>query len=290
MKHLLLILIFFPLFAKAQWGCYNDISFDSGYPVPQYLDWRVAVTIDTTNCHHNIWQVGKPHKDSFTTGWYSRNAIVTDTLNPYLPNDTSVFILKVPAKFYDGLFWHSFTDFSFVYRLDIDTGAIARVEISDDAGWHWTSVTDSLPSGFSWSGAPAVLISSTTTWTGFNLNVGGLGTDTTVFFRFTFISDSVTTLKDGWIIDDIDIGYWCEEAASLLAHDAYTIYPNPAGNILAISAPTKIQSVAIQNTLGQMVRRETCNGPTVQIDVAELPGGLYFVYVDWIAAGKFLKE
>jgi hypothetical protein len=292
MKRLLVILMLFPLFVSAQWHCDNEISFGPNDTLNPYMGWHHAIAIDTINFHHNIWQVGKPHKDSFTAGWPFPNVVVTDTLNPYPPNDTSVFTLEMPSKVYVAPMWYNLFEITFVYRLELDSGTIARVEISEDGGLHWINVIDSLPFGFGWNGMPPILASSTTGWMNFSLNACGLCVaDSNVLFRFTFISDSTTSLKDGWMIDNIMIGYWCEASVSEIKNvESINIYPNPATSSITISAPNKITTISITNVLGQNVYSKQCNSPQVEIDVAALPAGVYIVKVNGTEVRKFVKQ
>ena len=83
MKRILfIILLLQTLIIRAQSPLY--ITFDNAV-------YKEAIEIDTVHYHHNIWQVGAPHKSVFTSAQSLPNAIVTDTANPVPPNDTSVF-------------------------------------------------------------------------------------------------------------------------------------------------------------------------------------------------------
>jgi Secretion system C-terminal sorting domain len=201
------------------------------------------VVIDTINNHHNIWQIGKPNKTTFTSAFSAPNAIVTDTLHPYPVNDTSVFILKVPTKAptcfsSDTIPSAPLLYFRFEYYLDIDSMATARVEVSKDRGSHWVNVRDSFPPGYSWDGIPADLTHSTLGWNYYGLHLpsfGGIFTGgyDTLLFRFTFISDSAYSGKDGWMIDNFEFYYWCEGSVPRVPNNnLISIYPNPSqGNI-----------------------------------------------------------
>jgi len=280
--YLLLVFLLSSLHGLCQWSSPSAITFDAGDTVYQH-----AIIIDTTSHHHNSWQIGRPNKTVFDSAYSWPNALVTDTLNPYPTNDTSVFILKL-RNYYPTTStepWHAIAFVSFWHQLDIDTGSKGIVEYSTDTGHTWHVVLDN-----SWTPDSTTFTHSTHKWQNYTAHLPEFYFGDTLLMRFTFISDSDTTSNDGWIIDDFHIEYWTEGASSLTAHNAYTICPNPVSNLLAITAPIKIQSVAIRNTLGQMVRNEICNSPTAQVDVAELAGGVYFVYIDGVAAGKFLKE
>ncbi len=243
--------------SNAQEG-WHSLTFDASDTFYHNL-----IVIDTTNYHHNIWQVGKPAKTTFTSALSPQNVLVTDTLNPYPVNDTSVFILKVPGS---SLCWLSGTNtplfmLQFFYQLNIDSNTIARVEIAADTGinTHWVNVKDSLPVNFTWwsGGAPPNLDSSTSGWTQFGLAVNTWPSwpYDTVLMRFTFISDSVFAGKDGWMIDNFSFMYWCEGGVPQVQNDnLISIYPNPSvGEIYITSAKQQLLtgSVSIYNMLGQ---------------------------------------
>jgi len=268
--------------AFAQWDCNSSITFDNGdalYPV--------AITIDTANHHHNIWQIGRPHKAIFSSALSAPNAIVTDTLNPYAVGDTSVFILSAPLSLANN---EQLLELQFSYRLDIDTSAIASVEISADKGGHWSNVTDSLPANFYWDGDTANLSSSTNGWARFFMAYrcsGCVHESDSILFRFTFISDSVPSAKDGWIIDNIGLSYWCETGQTI----NYTgIYPNPAISELNIFSSVVITNINVINVLGQMVYNDTYNNNTVQMNVESLIAGIYFLKINGHEVRKFVKE
>ena len=274
------------LTAQAQWTCISYLTFDPGdvlYPV--------AISIDTDHYHHNIWQVGKPDKTVFTSALSLPNAIVTDTLNPYPLNDTSVFILKFPKQL---TFGNPLVYFQFWYQLQKDTGSIAKLEISIDSGTHWINEKDALPSFFSWpAGDTANLSLSTIGWTSFRLYacMGCPLAYDTILFRFTFISDSVLPARDGWIIDNINLDYYCEGAVTkILHHNSITISPNPTFNALSISSSEPISQITITNLLGQTLLTRNCSSDQVEIDVSDLPAGVYLIKINGTDIRKFVKQ
>jgi hypothetical protein len=69
-----------------------------------------------------------------------------------------------------------------------------------------------------------------------------------------------------------------------------SLFPNPTSTSLTISATDKITTIAISNLLGQAVYSQHHNSPQVQIDVAGLPAGVYFVKINGTEVRKFVKE
>lgn len=69
-----------------------------------------------------------------------------------------------------------------------------------------------------------------------------------------------------------------------------SIYPNPAHTSITISAPDMITSVAITNVLGETVYSSKYNVKRIQVDVANMPSGIYFVKVNGTEVSKFIKQ
>jgi len=75
-----------------------------------------------------------------------------------------------------------------------------------------------------------------------------------------------------------------------LSTSSVAMYPNPASTELTISASDGISNVTISNLLGQIVYNSRYNAPEVQVNVASLPSGLYFVKINDAVVRKFVKE
>ncbi len=70
-----------------------------------------------------------------------------------------------------------------------------------------------------------------------------------------------------------------------------SIYPNPAHNEITISATEKIESVAVVNLIGQEVYHQSYRkSEKTDIDISGFAKGIYFVKVNGVSAGKFVKE
>ena len=68
------------------------------------------------------------------------------------------------------------------------------------------------------------------------------------------------------------------------------LFPNPATNELSITATADINSIIISNLTGQTIFHNTYKTEDVQINVADLPKGVYFVKVNGSEVRKFVKE
>ena len=282
MKKPILLLFCFcllSLYSKAQFGHYT-LTFD-----PTDTLYQSHISIDTINHHGNLWQIGSPHKSVFNSPYTAPNAIVTDTINAYPPNDTSVFYIKLPSSDPYGFF---VDHLSFRYQLDIDSGSYGRVDVSTDLGMSWTDITSL--SGYYYSSDTPQLNISTTGWTLYNVDYFFPMVDS-VFFRFTFISDSTTTTRNGWIIDDINYSYYFEDVPMLTNDKIFNIYPNPVTTSVTITSTTiPIKHVEIINLLGQVVYTTNDNAEKVVADVGSLLPGLYLVKINDLVTKHFEKQ
>ena len=68
------------------------------------------------------------------------------------------------------------------------------------------------------------------------------------------------------------------------------IFPNPTTNELTISASDKIANITISNLLGQTTFTQNYNSTQVQVDVSNLPTGIYFIKVNGTEVRKFVKQ
>ncbi len=68
------------------------------------------------------------------------------------------------------------------------------------------------------------------------------------------------------------------------------IYPNPASSELTIIATNKINKVSINNLLGQTMYTHEYNTDKVQVDVADLPPGIYLIRINGTEIRKFVKQ
>jgi hypothetical protein len=243
---------------------------------------RHLLVMDSSH-HRNQWQIGAPHKSVFDSALSLPNAMITDTVHKYLMGDTSVFILKVPAVMVECPINPNapFIRLNFSYQLDIDTNAKAILEVSEDSGAHWINIADSLPSTMGWVGAtPPDFATPTAGWTPFALAHSFSDTSgDTILFRFTFITDSSDSIygqRDGWMIDNIWLWYWCEgEVHNTGRSEKVSVFPNPStGDInIQTTAPSSSATITISNMLGQQVYRKRVpqNG---RLNL-NLPNGIY---------------
>lgn len=64
-----------------------------------------------------------------------------------------------------------------------------------------------------------------------------------------------------------------------LASKGFSFYPNPSKNFLNISAKESIDQVVIYNKLGQKLKSIPINEHSQQLDISDLPNGIYFMQI-----------
>ena len=77
--------------------------------------------------------------------------------------------------------------------------------------------------------------------------------------------------------------------AVVINGESVTLYPNPAGNKLVITAGYQITSVCIYNLLGQTFFNLRVNAVQQQIDLSALPAGIYLARINGSVVRKFVK-
>jgi hypothetical protein len=75
-----------------------------------------------------------------------------------------------------------------------------------------------------------------------------------------------------------------------LTKNMIQLYPNPATSSLNITSTNPITQITITNLLGQTLYTQNYNTQKVQIDVADLPTGVYFIKINASEVRKFVKE
>ena len=272
------------------WGIYDVDSchFETQCPILKQ---------DTS--YHNIWQLGKPDKPFFDSAYSIPNALVTDTIEPYDTLIDSYFDLILPSEQYYG--YGIIIGFKHKYQTDtlVDGGYI---EVSYDKGISWVNVIhdtlypskefnsenlyteqDTLRGGINgFSGASDGWIYTRIQWV-WAWPVDNYPPDT-LMLRFHFISDSIQTNKDGWMIDNILISY-ADEGNAIQEVDKMNIKieisPNPFDNSTTIKFKTvskETLTLIVKNSLGQIVKKvnRVIENP-IQINRGELQSGLYII-------------
>jgi len=255
----------------------------------------------------NIWQVGVPQKTVFNSTQIGDKAIVTDTIHSYPQNNFSSFILNL-----DEIYDNNYNlEISFTHRFDTDTLKDGGyLEISYDSGQTWYNIIEPY---YDYSQNPNISFPSTWAQNFYNFQdslidgkIGFSGSSDgwikselnivwysaikessiplSAWVRFNFISDSVDTGKDGWMIDELVVkkrigpGSTNNNYQDLIKVD---VYPNPVNEKTTISIDADITepfSLSVFNTLGQEVKTfSNLNSNKIELNTNELSGGIYLI-------------
>lgn len=309
MKQFYLTFIIFTIISSSSFGQLNDnynLTFDNQWELQHLF-------IDTISNINNVWQVGHPQKTIFTSAYSSPNVIVTDSINPYPTNDTSVFIITNVA-IGQGFEWPHTVILSGQYYINSDTLTdYGEIEFSPDNGTTWINMLNDtviIDTTYNlvwfWDGyEKPVLSGNSNKWKSFWVNLAELGhaygvqDGDTVLYRFTFISDSIQTNKDGLMFDNLHFEDWVEgiEEMGFGLFKSYC-YPNPAKNLLTIKFDNSLTITDIEIfdfNSKKVLNKQTSSENTVELNISELKSGIYFYKVKNIdkkifSIGKFIKE
>ena len=69
-----------------------------------------------------------------------------------------------------------------------------------------------------------------------------------------------------------------------------SVFPIPVVTKLSITSKTHITSFTITNLLGQTLLNHNCNSEQMEVDVADLPPGVYLVKINGTDVRKFVKQ
>jgi hypothetical protein len=268
------------------------------------------VQIDTSAS--NIWQIGLPLKTFFGVSHSAPFAIMTDSINPYPVNNLSSFTISMDSCQWDVFpgayisFWHKYETDSF-----LDGG---YVEFSADSGNTWVNVVQAYSIGVAditpyhfYSEADTILgdipaFSGTqNSWVYSEIYLqwmfGVINPNdatprdflypTKIMFRFNFKSDNINTMKAGWIIDNIEIGYRDVGGHINLNQNPdfeVHLFPNPleSQSIIQVVSATKEKNLILNlsNSLGQLVlTKEIDANSQFIIEKKDLKNGIYFYSV-----------
>lgn len=243
------------------------------------------LSIDTSSDTSNIWQVGSPQKTIFSSAFSLPNVIVTDLLNPYPINDTSVFMItNIAGGGFDGP--HTAT-LEAEYSVNSDsTKDYGTIEFSPDKGSTWIDLitTTAYAPYFSWPEPKPILTGNSNGWKHFYVNLAGLGLvfniqyGDTVLYRFTFITDSIQTNKDGLMFDNFHFIDYQEGIKEVQNDNLISLYPNPTPDLLTVkrTKSNDKQTIQILNYSGQVLY-ENQNFTGEKIETKQLNNGVYLL-------------
>ncbi|MEY2829107.1 MAG: hypothetical protein RIQ33_965 [Bacteroidota bacterium] len=279
------ILILLTTFSYAQFWQQNQY-FDGADTVAS----SIKIQFDTTH-HFNIWQIGKPQKTIFNSATTVPNALITDTMNYYPKNDTSVFWFASTTEPWGihALRWKQKLDFEKHH-----SGGM--VEFSIDKGTTWQNTFNNPIShnfyGFDNLNKDTLL----------NGNIAFSGTDTTwkdiwfciynfnqldtVYYRFTLISDTSNSLHEGWMLDNIFAHTTIKHIVKENEKSKYLkVYPTAtSGSVnieaLLLEANQEIESIELFGIDGRLIKQYGVCPSKFSVNLDNLPNGQYYLKVN----------
>lgn len=300
----IIVLTLSSLQALPQIVAFDTISFDS--PTDK-------IVIQATP--ENIWQIGSPDKVFFDGAYSGNNAIVTDTVNSYPPNNVSSFIYTI----HNALTQDCYTSMQFWHKYDTDSlNDIASLEASYDGGVSWIPLKDTIVYSdmeimlwWDWdyheatnqstqhnnliTGRSDGWIRSTFNWQWY-LAVSRdtiIGNPDSLMIKFTFTSDEIAEQREGWMIDQIftSSGYWggCGASKYTDYEKFIELYPNPFKDVATIKLKESVENgvISLYDAYGRLVHKESnVSGTETKIYKNELNPGLYFLQIT--TEGKLL--
>jgi len=303
-KGVLAIILLIISCGKGYGQCIGD-PFDFIYNFDNSIvDYNCFIRKDSTDTV-NVWEVGIPSKSVFDTAFSPINVIVTDKINTYKTNDTSWFMFaKRPGTASSDWGWHKFDG---MYYVNSDTiSDYGKMEYSPNNGITWIDLFKDTSGLVGWYDYPGtgyikpVLSGNSNGWKRFRCTIripdsilasNHFYPNTAItLYRFTFITDSIETNKDGLMFDDFKFYDIAESVTDPYAsNNLITVYPTPAQSTLRVSyaQPMHQPQIRITNSLGQTMR--TMNNYTAtDIDITELPNGVYMLQCadDKVCASK----
>lgn len=295
------ILIIFALFVlSTNVNCQNPINvceycndlyhwFDFNSPGDET---RFYFYFDTLQVN-NIWEIGHPTKNIFTSGYNGPKALVTDTINPYPSNNISSFQISIKNCSDEnnggcGAYQVCVVSVALKFNSDslIDGGTIEVshngspfINIIEDplalVGGDIYSIEDTISSmnkpGFT---------GTSSNWKEFGISYNPtLSGFDTITLRFTFSSDSIQTNKDGWMIGYIQTGGIFEGIGAIYKNDMVTMTPNPCSNYLYLQISDEFRNgnIEIYSVKGQCVKSLHSISNYEAIDITDLRSGIYFL-------------
>jgi hypothetical protein len=192
----------------------------------------------------------------------------------------------------------------FSYQIDTDTlNDFGYVEVSPDLGETWDNLSSNQSKyilyrllrgveydSFYFTGRDVAIYNGTP-----NIAFGIKGDFlkcNTLMFRFTFISDSIDTQKEGWCINDIFLlvmrGNGINDKSK--NNDLISIYTNENRSLFFKLQNKIISDYCLVDINGKILKQSklTNNSATVQCD--ELPAGYYTLIVIDVDRGRYFKK
>jgi hypothetical protein len=252
---------------------------------------NLLVTVGTNT--DNVWQIGAPSKTLFTAASTTPNAIVTLTSGVYPKGNVSTFSFAVAhyttCNFCPyALQWNQ--------KLDMEFGKDGGiVEFSNDGQtWQNALVSSStyqfygfMPGSVSSTSGQACFSGTDNAWRSIWLCLSApvANVNDSIFYRFTFRSDTVQTSQEGWMIDNVFAHVTAMHPIKENSlPDRTLIYPNITNGMVNVEArikgtANKIDNICLTDLDGKVIEDYGQNFAKTTLDLSKHPSGTYFIRV-----------
>ena len=120
--------------------------------------------------------------------------------------------------------------------------------------------------------------------TGNTYNIVNLTTTTTYYVASTYPTCTTPAVP---VIAKVET---CTGVDNIDGSVGIEVYPNPASSLLNIKATENINAAYVVDMLGKVLMQDnTLKKSAVQLDITELPAGLYFIRINTVNAQKLIK-
>jgi len=257
-----------------QWGVTDSVA--AKYE-PRVLMWYLKKDIKYTYRYQLI-------NDTNNLSWPANNY---EILNSDCSRRLSFYAIKNTIKLFNDP-GQSFKPGTLNYALSGDTSGIQSIVFQKRNGnfllvlWQAISSGTCNASPDNYNNPPVEV----------KVTISGMVGGTALGYLPSFDSNSVASYLriDTMTINVPDHIYILEISPTEVGAISTNIYPNPSSGFITISAPDNITGVTISNLVGQTLYSYKFNSPLVQVDVADLPAGVYFIKVNSSEVRKFVKE
>lgn len=251
-------------------------------------NFTVAIGTNTDN----VWQIGVPSKTLFSSASSTPNAIITKTAGVYPKSNVSTFSFVVQTYTWcsicpSALQWNQ--------KLDMEAGKDGGIVEFSTNGISWNNALTQNNGWWLYGHMPAnkdtingneLCFSGTdNVWRSMWLCIQGsvANVNDSIWYRFTFKSDTIQTNQEGWVIDNffqhISVMHPVKENSG---PDIMYIYPNITNGIVNIesrksSVVDKIDNITLTDLSGKVIEDYGPNGKKVVIDLSKHPQGTYLI-------------
>lgn len=283
-KQLLLLLVPFAL----------GLSLRAQITSTQYFDGTDGQPLTVTTDSGNVWQIGQPQKTLFNAAASVPNVLITDTVNPYPANADAAAVISYLFSFSQGIMAMQWKQ-----KLDLDSLTDGGfVEYSTDNGSTWVNAFNN-PYVYNFYGYDSTNVDTLP-----NGQIGFTGTDTTwrdiwlcfdasyfiqfqtsLLVRLRLVSDSVSSNREGWMVDNIIEHLTIFHTAGKKLQTEYLqVYPSVTTGIVNIEAQKLqefhiIQGMELLSADGRVLKTYGVSPTKFWIDISAFPDGLYFLRV-----------